>query len=167
MNERSSLDIPGAEIYVGVARGFISPGWHSFAFHPAPRCRPRAGSNSCELRPGSPKSAPRLRPRPLAERSRHARTCAFMHWRASRRNYSPLSGPGPVLRFVRGAARRIMSLRGPASATAAEGSRFTRRPREGRESGPSLRRCGPKYSHRSGGEISGNRARWVPANCCF
>lgn len=32
MNERSSLDIPGAEIYVGVVGGFYQSGWHSFAF---------------------------------------------------------------------------------------------------------------------------------------
>lgn len=31
MNERSSLDIPGAEIYVGVVAGFYQSGWHSFA----------------------------------------------------------------------------------------------------------------------------------------
>ena len=31
MNERSSLDIPGAEIYVGVVAGLYQSGWHSFA----------------------------------------------------------------------------------------------------------------------------------------
>lgn len=31
MNERSSLDIPGTEIYVGVVGGFYQSDWHSFA----------------------------------------------------------------------------------------------------------------------------------------
>lgn len=104
MNERSSLDIPGAEIYVGVVGGFYQSGWHSFAS----TRRPGVGREEVLIRVTVTRfleSAPILPDsssfaHPLAERL-HENGKVFILWRANWPNYSPLSRPGAVLRFVR------------------------------------------------------------------
>lgn len=93
MNERSSLDIPGAEIYVGVVGGFYQSGWHSFAF----TRRPGVGREEVLIRVTVTRfleSAPILPDssfaHPLAERL-HENGKVFILWRANWPNYSPLS----------------------------------------------------------------------------
>lgn len=102
MNERSSLDIPGAEIYVGVVGGFYQSGWHSFAF----TRRPGVGREEVLIRVTVTwflESAPILPDcsfaHPLAERLHE--NGVFILWCANWPNYSPLSRSGAVLRFVR------------------------------------------------------------------
>ena len=120
MNERSSLDIPGAEIYVGVVAGFYQSGWHSFASTRRPgvgreqvliRVTVTRFLESVPIHNASPAlslslSLSRSLTRGnISPRRKTPRILSLWRGELAPKLFAPLSRPAAVLRFVRETAR--------------------------------------------------------------